>query len=248
MDIAVHYRKFELDDEKCFFIPMNVIYGEYEKNAEMFFSESGMICYPIKSKSALAHDYFSSPKTITELVCEYGEGLSNDELISSFFYDVKDNCYIGLYNEDNITVLRVQIYKIEEEIISTGKCEYASFFNFYDKANKSVNFKKQVSLQNSENKLNKKENLKVQLNEISKKLKELESTKKNKVKLEWDVVTPYNILGIDEKDYTKQELLKILSDRVNKENAKKINHKKKVKRIDSYLDAYNEIMKKSNND
>lgn len=62
--------------------------------------------------------------------------------------------------------------------------------------------------------------------------------------LVWEEITPYTILGIEEKKYTKEELLEIIGKKINF----LLNHEidKKNKKIDEILDAYNELTKESN--
>ena len=240
MDIAVQYKKIGIDDEKCFFIPTNLMFGYYDKNAQLFFSETGMVCYPINSKDTLAYEYFSSPTTIKELRNSLGRDLSNEDLLSTYFYKVRDNCYVGFYNEDDITVLSLDVYGMEEEILSAGKCNYANLFYFDGKRNKKKNTS---NAKNQAVNTNEKDELKSQIKEISDSLDSIDKNYNEKSSLKWSVMTPFKTLGIAEKEYTKQELLKILSDRIKSEQSKRINHKQKVKRIDSLLDAYNEIKK-----
>ena len=63
-------------------------------------------------------------------------------------------------------------------------------------------------------------------------------------KLVWEEITPYTILGIEKKDYTKEELLEIIGKKINF----LLNHEidKKNEKIDEILDVYNEIIKESN--
>lgn len=72
------------------------------------------------------------------------------------------------------------------------------------------------------------------------------NTKNVKYQLRCKVVTPYSILGIEEKEYTKEELLDIVKQRVNFINKHGINKVKIKKEIDKILDAYNELTKASN--
>ena len=243
MYIAVHYKKFDLDDEKCFFIPTDIMYGDYDKITDLFFSDSGMVCYPINSKNPLAYEYFSSPKTMKKLRKEYGENLSDDELIAAFFYETRDNCYVGLYNEESITVLSIAVYDIEEEIIAKGKSKHAKLIYFDKNGKNKINSKISIDTIDEHQEIDQKSELSDGFNEINKGLDELEKSTDKQFVLKWNVETPYKTLGITEKEYTKKELLKILSEKIKQEQNRKTSNKQKVKKIDSYLDAYNEINK-----
>ncbi len=64
------------------------------------------------------------------------------------------------------------------------------------------------------------------------------------IDIEWEEeITPYTILGISQKDYSKEELLDIVADRINKLECN--NEKNRKNKIDEILDAYNEITKSS---
>ena len=65
------------------------------------------------------------------------------------------------------------------------------------------------------------------------------------VKLEWEEITPYTILGIEEKDYTKEELLDIVAKRINFIKAHGINKEEMDKEIDDILGAYNDLTRES---
>ena len=62
-----------------------------------------------------------------------------------------------------------------------------------------------------------------------------------KMPIEW--YTSYGILGIEEKEYTKEDLLDIVKDRVNLINRKITNKELKKEQIDNILGAYNDIIK-----
>jgi len=66
----------------------------------------------------------------------------------------------------------------------------------------------------------------------------------NKIPIEW--YTSYGILGIEEKEYSKEELLEIVKDRINLINRNTINKEIKNEQIDSILVAYNDIIKSTN--
>ena len=66
---------------------------------------------------------------------------------------------------------------------------------------------------------------------------------RDEVKLEWD--TPYTILGIEEKEYTKEELLDVVGKKINFIKDHEIDKAKINDKIYKVLDAYNEIIKTS---
>ena len=60
--------------------------------------------------------------------------------------------------------------------------------------------------------------------------------------LEYEEITPYNFLGLEEKEYTNEELLEAVSKKIY---SKRLIKDKKYKsyQIDKILDAYNELKK-----
>lgn len=68
---------------------------------------------------------------------------------------------------------------------------------------------------------------------------------KKEFNLEWQEITPYTILGIEEKEYTKEELLEIVGKKINFIKNHGIDKEEMQRDIDNILDAYNELTKQS---
>jgi len=68
---------------------------------------------------------------------------------------------------------------------------------------------------------------------------------KKDFELKWQEITPYIILGIEEKEYTKEELLKIINKRIKFIQDHGIDKEQMKNDIDKILDAYNELTKNS---
>lgn len=64
-------------------------------------------------------------------------------------------------------------------------------------------------------------------------------------KIEWEEVTPYTILNIQEKNYSNEQLLEIVQKRISYINNNEKDLSKKQHQIDNVLDSYNEIIKKT---
>lgn len=64
-------------------------------------------------------------------------------------------------------------------------------------------------------------------------------------KLEYEKITPYTILDIEEKEYTKEELLDLVGKRISYIKSKESNYQLLQQQIDDILDAYNEIIQNS---
>ena len=64
--------------------------------------------------------------------------------------------------------------------------------------------------------------------------------------LEWQEITPYTILSIEEKGYTQEELLEIIAKKIKFIQRCKIDKEIAKNHIDQILDAYNELIKKTN--
>ncbi len=61
-------------------------------------------------------------------------------------------------------------------------------------------------------------------------------------KIEWEEITPYTILGLSDGDYSKDELLNAVADKIN-EIELVDNDEIKREKTDEVLDAYNDIIK-----
>ena len=226
MDIAIQFEKIDLDDEKCIFKPVNTIFGLYDKGSQLFITESGLVCYTINTKSSEAHNFFAFPTTIKELHNSYGDDLSTEDLLSMYFYLAGDRSYNGFYNDNDITVIGVDVYDMEESLLFNGKCKYANFIDPTKRLDK-----RDIPRSNDA---------------ISVKHAPKAKTKP-KYELKWQCMTPYKILGIEEMDYSKEELLKKLSMRIKSIQKKNIENSEKNMIIDGFLEAYSEIMKSQSN-
>ena len=65
-------------------------------------------------------------------------------------------------------------------------------------------------------------------------------------KFEWQEINPYTILGIEEKEYTNDELLEIISKKIKLIQENSTDKEKMKNDIDKILDAYNELTKTNN--
>ena len=68
---------------------------------------------------------------------------------------------------------------------------------------------------------------------------------KKEFELKWQEITPYTILGIEEREYTKEELLEMMSKKIKFIQDHGIDKEQKKKDIDKILDAYKELTKTS---
>ncbi len=64
--------------------------------------------------------------------------------------------------------------------------------------------------------------------------------------LEWQEINPYTTLSIEEKEYTKEELLEIITKRIKFIQGCGFDKEVSKNHIDQILDAYNELIKKNN--
>lgn len=64
----------------------------------------------------------------------------------------------------------------------------------------------------------------------------------NKNKSKNEIITPYTILKIEEKEYSKEELLNLISRRINYVKNHIIDEVEQQSMIDMILDAYNDII------
>ena len=156
--------------------------------------------------------------------------MDNNKINKNYQFDMKRSISFykkGLYSFDSIVMLLFSEIK---------KYNYFKFDNKY-----------KLNLLNKIRRLDKKER-KIKEELV---LKRLQNILKICIKLEKNNIleevneliktTPYTILDIEKKEYSKEELLNVLSDRIN--FIKKSNLNKNIKNltIERLLDAYNEI-------
>ena len=127
MDIAIHFEKVNLDDEKCFFKPLNVIKGTYNRESNMFTSESGLICYSLDSSAINENDYFYLPTTLDELKKAYGDLESEEVLFTEYLYMCRETFYVGIYNPEWET----EVYKIPVAFLESDKSSEVLTYDNY---------------------------------------------------------------------------------------------------------------------
>lgn len=119
-----------------------------------------------------------------------------------------------------------------EEFIDKYPEKLEEYFNKYPQKKKIYELKK----------LNKQQ--KIEVNQFHK--IDPSSIKSRKTfNFEWQEITPYSILGIEEKEYTEEELLEIIVKKINFIKEHGIDKEEMQRNIDSILDAYNELTKTS---
>ena len=99
MDIAIQFIKEDLDDDKCFFKPITVVRGTYDKETNTFITESGIYCVSIDNCSIDDIDLFYKPTTIEELR-KNNEGEKDIDILNNYFCECLEFCYIGLTAKD----------------------------------------------------------------------------------------------------------------------------------------------------
>lgn len=135
------------------------------------------------------------------------------------------------YDKDELIKIKTVINQIEKENIKdidtylryylSGKEILLLRSLYFDNVEKRYKFRKQ----NSYNKID-----------------PLSVKVKSTFELEWEEVTPYTILGIEEKEYTKEELLEIVKNKINFIKSQGLDKVKKEEEINKILDSYNEII------
>ena len=121
-DLAIHFQRVILDNEKCFYKPINVIRGEYDEDANIFIGESGIVCDHMSFNSYENDNFFRTVTNISELRKTYGDEASDEALISEFFDAAREQVYIGLFNSgDIVDIIPISQATLEEMLLNKNE-------------------------------------------------------------------------------------------------------------------------------
>ena len=120
MHYAIQLQKIELGEGRVLFRPLNLIKGEFLEHDEVFIDERGFEYWFMKDSLADFEKYFCSPATIEELKKVYGNQLTESEILDEFLSNFLDCCYLGYYDENDLTtkVIEFNFFDIEQQINS----------------------------------------------------------------------------------------------------------------------------------
>lgn len=258
MDIAIYFEKINLGNDYFLFKPVSVIRGEYDKTKNLFQTDYGILCESIYGNDPDCDDYFGFEITLEELKKIFKGIDSESTILSEYFFICTDRFYIGYYDcsQNKIKTLLLDldnIQKSESESLnaSQNSSEDESEAEIYFDMDSLKDLRNSKSLEEIHMKLD------IIINAATGQIFENEEDEISEENNEghqdemfisnFDKLTPYDILEIDEKTYTEQELLKIVVDMINKIKKIGIPEVALNKEIDVILDAYNEILKTKGN-
>lgn len=257
MYIAVQVQEILLGNERVLFKPIGLIRGTYDKKEDVFIDEYDYVYKSMNGDDLYSDRYFCCPTTMNKLRGMY-KGITNDtQILEEFLANVMESYFIGYYDDitGNIKLIDINSIKIEEAIANKEydlgmEEDLFEDIELDDDGNERYVFNR-ASLEALRNYNSIKEVREFidDLIETGGYIKDyllssdddLEHAKeKEEFKLEWE--TYYTILGIEEKKYTKKQLLNIVKrciDDIQKENLDKV---EKDTRINKVLDAYNNLV------
>ncbi len=114
-DIAIYFQKFDLNNGKYIFKPVDVITGRYDPVDDFFISVAGIYYEPIFKGSVDAEELFGYPTTLEKLRKKYGNNLKKDIILSEYVKENFDYIYFGYYDLEinGLSFIRVPFDKIE---------------------------------------------------------------------------------------------------------------------------------------
>ena len=267
MDIAVYFEKINLGNDWFSFKPVSVIRGKYDKIKNLFQTDYGVLCESINGNDPDCEDYFGFETTLEKLKKMFKELDSESTMLSEYFSIFIDRFYVGHYDysQNKIKTLLLDFDDIQKSV--SGNLTTSQSFSVdgseaeicEDESDAEIcfdiDFLKDLRNSKSMEEIHMKLDIIINMvtgqffedgeNEMS---EDNNGDHKDKMSIfKFDKITPYDILEIDEKNYTKQELSNIVIDRINKLKKAGIPVEALISEIDVILDAYNEIIKINGN-
>lgn len=127
MDIAIHFNKINIDDGWFLFKVVDIVRGNYDSDTNTFETDFGDTYDSIHGNDASYDNYFGFPTTIEELKKNNDKGISDDMLLSNYFYSYACSFYMGYYDEKELRIKSTAISL--EEILETIKLENSEEFS-----------------------------------------------------------------------------------------------------------------------
>ena len=253
MYAAIQLEKIDLENSRVIFRPVGIIKGYYDEKLDLFTTKSGDEYEIMENYSIVSENYFCDPIKINQLRETYDNQLSDMEILEEYLADYMDVCYIGCLDCDTgmIKVTELDLYKLERKLFDSN--EQISINEMFDLENNQKftfdlialkKIKEYQTLEEVRDFIDKLIYAGNYINNVVQKTNVNNQILDNeRFVFKWD--TPYTILGIQEKTYSKKELLEIVKKCINNINAEDLNREQKNKKIDSVLDSYNYIIKEN---
>lgn len=113
-EIAVQFVKYNINDILYLFKPITAVRGRCIEEG-IFETESGVELYPIEEADPYFDNYFMGLSTIEELK-NIDNNLDDSELISRYYLNWEDNCYLGIDVGEEIKILMLPISELFKSV------------------------------------------------------------------------------------------------------------------------------------
>lgn len=132
MDIAVQLEKYDLGNDRYLFKPVSVMRGKYNSEEDLFESEYGIICAPMNGSRIYTDTFFHALTSLEELKSKYGNDYSEKDLISFYFDNFIDKCYLGCLDPIDCVInsLEVDFTDVEARFMQANNDDTGVKFAF----------------------------------------------------------------------------------------------------------------------
>ena len=273
MEFAIEVQKILLGDEKFVFRPIRLLKGKYEEKEDIFIDEFKNKYSNMNGNNPYEERYFCAKCKLIDLRQTYFDIKDDDEILEQFLEDSINIFYIGSYDlitgtiktlEYNFADIDIEMANKEYNLDTSDAKENVMGFDFNENQRfifdiNSLNQLKECKSMDEIRKfiddlIRAGEYIKNEINSTDNEIlyenheenNDMCNYQETEFNFEWEKVTPYTILGIEEREYSKEELLKIVKNLIIAINTSGNNEKSIKKQTDDVLDAYNEIIKSYN--
>lgn len=273
MEFAIEVQKILLGDEKFVFRPIRLLKGKYEEKEDIFIDEFKNKYSNMNGNNPYEERYFCAKCKLIDLRQTYFDIKDDDEILEQFLEDSINIFYIGSYDlitgtiktlEYNFADIDIEMANKEYNLDTSDAKENVMGFDFNENQRfifdiNSLNQLKECKSMDEIRKfiddlIRTGEYIKNEINSADNKIlsenreenNDMCNYQETEFKFEWEKITPYTILGIEEREYSKEELLGIVKNLIIAINTSGNNEMSIKKQTDDVLDAYNEIIKSYN--
>lgn len=273
MEFAIEVQKILLGDEKFVFRPIRLLKGKYEEKEDIFIDEFKNKYSNMNGNNPYEERYFCAKCKLIDLRQTYFDIKDDDEILEQFLEDSINIFYIGSYDlitgtiktlEYNFADIDIEMANKEYNLDTSDAKENVMGFDFNENQRfifdiNSLNQLKECKSMDEIRKfiddlIRTGEYIKNEINSADNKIlsenreenNDMCNYQETEFNFEWEKITPYTILGIEEREYSKEELLGIVKNLIIAINTSGNNEMSIKKQTDDVLDAYNEIIKSYN--
>lgn len=273
MEFAIEVQKILLGDEKFVFRPIRLLKGKYEEKEDIFIDEFKNKYSNMNGNNPYQERYFCAKCKLIDLRQTYFDIKDDDEILEQFLEDSINIFYIGSYDlitgtiktlEYNFADIDIEMANKEYNLDTSDAKENVMGFDFNENQRfifdiNSLNQLKECKSMDEIRKfiddlIRTGEYIKNEINSADNKIlsenreenNDMCNYQETEFNFEWEKITPYTILGIEEREYSKEELLGIVKNLIIAINTSQNDEMSIKKQTDDVLDAYNEIIKSYN--